>query len=352
MRNIIISLFFLISFSSALASDFKHIAFFGDSLSDNGNLYKYFLHVIPKSPPYFQGRFSNGPIWAESFGKYYNDNYHVDYKIYAVGGATAIFHKPTQGFVTLTTLSFEVNQYLLGHLFKNKSDTLYSFFIGANDYLFDKTTDSNLVTTQVVNAITKAVTTLADRGGKDFLILNMPDLSKTPFNKNNVISMRLHALSVLHNQKLAMAIDNIKKTYPFINIYPIDVYSTFNNLIRDPEKYNQKYGTHFLNTTQSCWDGGYWLNQNISEQAIIREIQQEILKNPGNHPEEIDAKEVAQYIKNSPELALTYNTNKLYASGVLPCADADTFLFWDDVHPTAAVHQLLSEIIIDTLSGK
>ena len=37
---------------------------FGDSLSDMGNAKASVLNV-PDVPPYWQGRFSNGPVWLE-----------------------------------------------------------------------------------------------------------------------------------------------------------------------------------------------------------------------------------------------------------------------------------------------
>src|SRR4051812_23986271 len=41
---------------------------FGDSLSDNGNLYALTSRTQPASPPYYQGRFSNGPTFVELLG--------------------------------------------------------------------------------------------------------------------------------------------------------------------------------------------------------------------------------------------------------------------------------------------
>lgn len=38
---------------------------FGDSLSDIGNLFRKTLGTVPPSPPYFEGRFSNGPLAVE-----------------------------------------------------------------------------------------------------------------------------------------------------------------------------------------------------------------------------------------------------------------------------------------------
>ena len=47
------------------ATPLQNIVVFGDSLSDNGNLYEIMKHQLPQSPPYYKGRFSNGPVWVE-----------------------------------------------------------------------------------------------------------------------------------------------------------------------------------------------------------------------------------------------------------------------------------------------
>src|ERR1700737_3669549 len=51
----------------AYASDpweYQHLVVFGDSLSDNGNSLALF-HLPP--PPYFDGRWTNGPNWVDYF---------------------------------------------------------------------------------------------------------------------------------------------------------------------------------------------------------------------------------------------------------------------------------------------
>lgn len=52
---------FLTSFNIYSFADptpqFKQIVFFGDSLSDNGNFYNHSDHLIPKYPPYYNGRY-------------------------------------------------------------------------------------------------------------------------------------------------------------------------------------------------------------------------------------------------------------------------------------------------------
>src|SRR6266536_3488274 len=53
----------------AAAGPFREVLVFGDSLSDTGNVLAVtepvLAEAIPISPPYFQGRFSNGPVWVD-----------------------------------------------------------------------------------------------------------------------------------------------------------------------------------------------------------------------------------------------------------------------------------------------
>ena len=49
------------------AQQFSGLFVFGDSLSDSGRLFALTGGAIPLSPSNFNGRFSNGPVWVESF---------------------------------------------------------------------------------------------------------------------------------------------------------------------------------------------------------------------------------------------------------------------------------------------
>jgi phospholipase/lecithinase/hemolysin len=85
--------------SASEPATYNQIVVFGDSLSDNGNLYRTALGLMPKSPPYYQGRFSNGPAWADIAAKYFADKHNVTLENYAVGGETVNLHNPFQGFL-------------------------------------------------------------------------------------------------------------------------------------------------------------------------------------------------------------------------------------------------------------
>jgi len=70
-RQVIAIAFFLLSAVlplKASAQAFDEFYTFGDSLIDTGNLFQATGGSFPPSPPYFNGRFSNGPIWLETLG--------------------------------------------------------------------------------------------------------------------------------------------------------------------------------------------------------------------------------------------------------------------------------------------
>ncbi|OGT43829.1 MAG: hypothetical protein A3F42_08100 [Gammaproteobacteria bacterium RIFCSPHIGHO2_12_FULL_37_34] len=312
MSKFFFILFLLLSWLNCFAFVPEQIIFFGDSLSDNGNLYRLLLGVIPRSPPYFEGRFSNGLTWAENFGKHYYDKYYVGYKVYAYGGATAVLHAPTDKFIAPTTLENEINQYLIDSVFKNKSKILYVIWIGGNDYLFAPISplfdSKEILTKKVVNKITWAMETLIANGAKYFLILNMPDLSHTPFAKINDMVDKLHDLSLLHNQKLDVAIYNFKQTYPQLKFFYIDIYHVFNDVITNPAKFNETYHVNITDVSHACWEGGYTFGE--------------------------------------PE---SYRVGLAYHQGLLPCNNADEHIFWDQIHPTRIVHYILSEYVFDNV---
>ena len=74
--------------SVVFASPLKNVVMFGDSLSDNGNLYEYMQRQLPQSPPYYEGRFADGPVWVERLVElYFPDDAPVHLLDYAFGGA-------------------------------------------------------------------------------------------------------------------------------------------------------------------------------------------------------------------------------------------------------------------------
>lgn len=340
MRRTLLFLSAILFSMQLFATPIKQIVFFGDSLTDNGNLYHMLLKFIPK-PPYYEGRFSNGITWAEGVGNYYKNKYGIDYKIYAVGGATAEFHAPTTSFVTISTLAEQYYQYKLSAWFESKSDVLYSIWIGGNDYLFDTSDDLNILTTQVVDHVAWLLKNLIDQGARYFIVINMPDLSLTPFAKQNNIVERLKQASIMHNQKLAELVKTLQTTYPEVSIVYIDSYGFMDDVVENPEKYNQKYHINIKNTANACWEGGFRLKQMHLQQALKNELDAK-LQNKNEW--------LGNVLLQNPALNEAYAVNQIYQQNKTACQNADEFLFWDRMHPTAIAHNVLSQIVLEKLA--
>jgi phospholipase/lecithinase/hemolysin len=331
----------------AATNTFNQIVFFGDSLSDNGNLYEIDHGLLPKSPPYFKGRFSNGEVWSEMVSKYLTDkNFITASDDYAIGGESVLFATP-KGPIPPFTLSYSLTDYLARNFFSDKSHTLFVLWLGANDYL-SGSDDADKQTTDVVAGIEKAVDSLVTNGATNILLINLPDLSKIPMAANEGSDpVVLKQLGTLHNSKLQTALNNLQKENPSLTLKLFDINSVFADVIAHPETYNQKYQLHLSNVTTACWTGGYLLaKKSASEETIARDLNQQLTLQgePAAFPD--NTKAYAHNIANSPELYAAYLTGKQFADGVQPCTDPGAYLFWDYVHPSTAGHTIISQQLI------
>lgn len=325
--------------TSAHASTINEIVFFGDSLTDNGNLYNHDFHAIPKSPPYFSGRFSNDHTWAEILGDHYNALYKTDIENYATGGATTYFHNPFEGFLPFT-VGEEIDDYFLHELIKDRSHTLYFFWSGGNDYLpGSKNPDDT--TTKVVNKTIEDLNSLIKNGAKNIVVMNMPDLGSTPRATETGDQQNLTDLTTLHNQKLAIAVAQLQKDHSDINIHIYDVYAMFRQAIGNLSDFNRQYGAHFTNDTQACWAGGYAANGNTDAAMISYQLQHD--KQAPLSASKADA--LAKEVVNSPDLMEAYQVGQNFKDGQSPCDDPDDYIFWDHIHPTGEVHKILARSI-------
>ncbi|OGT47358.1 MAG: hypothetical protein A3F17_03675 [Gammaproteobacteria bacterium RIFCSPHIGHO2_12_FULL_41_15] len=74
----------------------NRVVSFGDSLSDNGNIFRYSLQILPAKTGYWFGRFSNGYVWVEILANQLN----VPLTNYSEGGASS---KPVNAFSALNS---------------------------------------------------------------------------------------------------------------------------------------------------------------------------------------------------------------------------------------------------------
>jgi phospholipase/lecithinase/hemolysin len=340
---------------SATASEpgFNKIIYFGDSLSDNGNLYSRTVGIIPKSPPYFEGRFSNGPTWAELVAEHYQQSGNMTSENFAVGSSTAVFHNPAKGYLPYT-LTMSVYNHLIRSAYSDRAHTLYAIWIGANDYL-NGSTDAAIdsATTAVVDSIGANIENLISRDAKYFLVMNLPDISNSPYGQKNPNAANFAALTKANNQKLEVMIAALQKKYPEVKIRLYDIYSDFDGLINNPEYYNVKYNVNLTNLTESCWGGGYTRKRDnlLQRDKVLRDIEQQLQNSSrlrdANNLNPIDANKLADEIIHNPALAAAYEVGASYAEGEKPCTNPDNHLFWDKVHPTRIGHGIFSKIMIE-----
>lgn len=334
MKKIIcVFLCLLVSLASFAANKrFNTMVVFGDSLSDNGNLYRYMWHKIPLSPPYFNGRFSNGPVWIEQLYDSYKENNQLDdFLDFAVGGAGAILSP--KGILPMN-LSMELDNYLYWTNNGNKTNTLYTIWIGSNNYL-NGPANIESITDSVVNIIGKSIERLITYGGNKFFVLNLPDLGRVPQAADRKIQPLLTKLTQTHNRKLALKINKLKVKYPKVIFVYFDVYSFFNQTIEHASDYG------FSNVTNACFPGNYSgvLFKNKLDNASAFNYLQRL-------DERFDKKRW-EMIKNNPQLMEAVSTGFIYDS-LLPknkpsALNCEGYLFWDHVHPTTTAHFYMAQ---------
>lgn len=236
----------------ATAQDSQQLYVFGDSLSDTGNLYNATGGTIPPSPPYSQGRFSNDRLWVE----YLAADLGATSTNFAFGGATTgsnntIPIPDSLPIPPLPGLEQQITSFQAANPIANP-DALYVIWAGANDYLGGGVVDPSVP----VNNLSGAITTLAESGAENFLVVNLPDLGKIPGTSNSPQASSLSTLTSLHNSNLDTSLDALSTSYG-IDIYDLDVSSLFAAAIAQPAKYG------FTNVTDACLtDTGICSNPN------------------------------------------------------------------------------------------
>jgi len=303
------------------------IIVFGDSLSDNGNVYNMLatarnviplVPLIPKNPPYFEGRFTNGYVWIEHVSKSLN----VPLVNYAYGGAWV------EGFfdsmqILPPSLGMQVDMYSVAPStiidFKMHQH-LYVIWAGNNDYLKGRT-NPDYATTNTVDTLSSQIDWLVRMGAKHFIVLNLPDLSRTPtaMLQGPNFAVALQKMVDQHNAKLTNRLNKLQKDHPDVDIIYVDIMSDFYDLINNPSKYG------FKSVDKACYNGDFMF------------AARQFAHDPGIEA----AKEAKFEVANNSVLMDAYVNSLAATRGYRPCHNPDEFLFWDKTHPTRIAHQLL-----------
>lgn len=331
----------------------SRVVIFGDSLTDSGRL-KRRLHVFPNDP-YWLGRFSNGPVWPE----YLAMSTDLSVQNNAYGGASVVYLEqlPGAGMVSRVreygqmfvsgSIDLQISDYLdrslNGQGVAQPSETLFLIWAGANDYI-SKEPVSGLITTflnspegesgyrtvveQAVTGLADHVRTLYAAGARRFLLIDLPDLGRSPIVLQNTtytpelastldedgrrleLARRLTELTVYHNERLAQVIAQLQPELPEARIVLLDEFTQFAKLTG-----SQREAPGLDPGLNANYDLNFGYDYSASE-TVLRTGQQALhLQKPCY----------------SGAYLGTRDPGKI-------CASPERTVFWDIVHPTTLTH--------------
>lgn len=192
---------------------------FGDSLTDTGN------NPAP-AVGYFEGRYSNGPLWIEylsgRLGLAYNpaDNHAES------GGETSGALLQVQQFAPPTNAATS-----LFVVWAGGNDFIHNFAQGLNDTFWN-----GLINQSVAN-LSNAVVRLYADGARLVVVPNQVDLSRIPLVLDSgqpflpLLEAYLQGKVKQFNTTLAAALADVARTRPDLQLVNLDVYGKFDTLL-------------------------------------------------------------------------------------------------------------------------
>ena len=280
---------------SAQAQTYNRFVAFGDSLSDSGNTFIASNKTSPPSPPYFQGRFSNGPVFTELLGftplALGVTGVTTGNVNYAFGGAETT----GPGTAGVPSLRQQLQLYT-ARGGKFASSDLVSVYAGANNILNNVQAAAvnpnpagflGGISTVAANDVLSVVGQVAAAGAGTVIVPNLPGFGDLPPFRGGPASQLVEMFgSGQFNATLAAGLPGVAQANANTNIILVDVDRATAQIRQNPTAYG------FTNVTTPCL--------------------------------------------NTTTLAV--------------CATPDTFFYWDSIHPTAALHRAFSAVVTDYIS--
>jgi phospholipase/lecithinase/hemolysin len=222
-----------------LTDDFSSYYAFGDSLTDDGK-----LGVL--GAPSLDGRFSNGPTYAEFIADIFTAA-GKDTGNLAIGGATAGDVNPA-AFSPLSTFSGQIAAFsgaLSSGFGPNPgSNPLVSVLFGANDFFQGQ--DVIAAADAVATGI-RTIGTIAGQTFNDFLVVSLPDIGGTPAFAGAGAPVATAATNAFNMQLARNIIDLRAEGF---NIITLETAGVINDILDDIALGGPKFGV--LNSTTPC----------------------------------------------------------------------------------------------------
>jgi phospholipase/lecithinase/hemolysin len=277
-----------ISGPAAAQLPFDELIVFGDSHSDVGNV-NVLTGGVVAGPPYFEGRFSNGPIWVDRLAERLdlpalvpsltNGNNYAFGGAEAGSGFTSNACLPIGGTRTCApNIGQQIESFLADGGLPDETDLIVVQGGGNNN-------SAHFAAVQMA----EHVATLAAAGGEYFLVPNLNRLSQDPSVRN---TRHLDTFVAHFNAILDEELDELEESIDNITIFRVDFTGLNDAMISAPEDYGL---TNVVDPV--CPGCGFGIPE------------------PG--------------------------------AGPIPGSDPDEYLFWDTVHFTTAANKIFGDAAAD-----
>lgn len=270
----------------------------GDSLTDNGNTFAFAPTAIP-SPPYFNGRVSSGPTYAEYLAADFTAQGKPTDNL-AFSGALAVANGdliPDLGLQAFAPVPIYADggTGLAARAAQFGARPLVSLFFGSNDVLdaLGRGEDAGAAATAAAGEVLAGIAGLSTFGVRDFLVLGLPDFGLIPRLNGLPAPVRDAATAAARtfDEAIAAGLGGLPAA---VQVTQIDVFTAIRDLVDDPDPLG------LTNTTDACLTFG------------------------------VDA---------DGDRTIT---------GL--CTDPSVYAFFDDIHPTGTVHAALADTVRVTVA--
>lgn len=234
----------LVLASWAHAAPLSNLYVFGDSFSDTGNVFAATNGILPPDPPYYQGRFSDGPVWVERLADRLGlplvangaDPTAVRGNNFAAGGARTAADISVPPLGTIPSIVSQV-QYFTAAVEVLPEDALYVVSGGYNDLLLAADPEQELgldarrdIAMSAAAAIDLSLRQLVTHGARHVLVANLADLGLTPGARDDAAIAS--EMTALFNTTLAAELDSLQQDFP-LRLYRLDVFRLANQVVAD-----------------------------------------------------------------------------------------------------------------------
>jgi phospholipase/lecithinase/hemolysin len=169
-----------LALAPSASAQFSNAYYFGDSLSDTGNVYAATGFTQPPAP-YFNGRFSDGPVWVETLSAGLGLPASTS-TASLLGGNNYAWGGARTGGGSIPSLLVQVSGFT-GAAGALDPNALYVVVAGGNDMRDARSAGAAAIPAAAQAAadnLQTALSLLAADGAKYVLVANLPDLGATP----------------------------------------------------------------------------------------------------------------------------------------------------------------------------